>query len=335
MNTLTWNDIGLKPNQIKLFQNLLKNKRLAHAYIFFGPKTAPKKQAAHEFTKAINCEQALGNACDHCATCLKIEHNNHPDIVIIEPQGTGIKIDQLRELRKKFHYQAPNDFTRVVVIEHADQMRQEAANSLLKFLEEPPSPMVAILLTENIQAILPTIQSRCQRIRIDAKTTSEEAKHYQSRGFPSHLAQIAAQLSYPLDLDVQTFTDLYTQIIKWTDQILSNQQEKMMVTMLQHVHQMPDTIPILLDSLLFWLRDLIYFQTTGKIPNDTYAAEALKKQASKQTTEALMLMIDNVMTARRLLDKPGLAPQSILEQMLLAIQKRERSQENGWQLIVM
>lgn len=334
MNSLSWSSINLEPTLIDLFHHLLENHRLAHAYIFHGPKNINKQRVALEFAKAINCEQNQTDACDQCATCLKIDHHNHPDVTTISPEGTGIKIDQLRELKKKFHYQAAPGMIRIVIIEEADQMRSEAANSLLKFLEDPPSPMVAILLTERIQSILPTIQSRCQKIRFGFQFTRGQVSHYQEQGFPFALAQIAAQLSYPVQMDADSFRKCCLETIEWFNQIRSNQHAEMMITLLQIVQNRPEQVVLYLDMLLFWVRDLLHFQITGDVLVFTDWADRIKGTAHTQTKERLLLMSENVMIARRLLDKPGIRHQAVLEQMIFAIQQNQISHDNGWQLIV-
>lgn len=334
MNSLSFKTIGLHPITIQVFQKILKNDRLAHAYIFYG-KVQNKKEAAIEFAKAVNCERIRFDSCSACSTCKTIEHGNHPDVVLIQPQGSSIKMDQLRELRKKFHYQAPAGFTRFVIIEPAEKMRLEAANSLLKFLEDPPSPMVAILLTDNVQSILPTIQSRCQKIRFFHHSLQQRIEHYRQRGYHNHFASISALLHNELDFTVEEFEDVCQTVILLSDQILSDSLDAALFTVLNWCHsQQVEKTVCLLDVLLYWLREILYFQSTGKHPYFSHWSSALTKQASKQTKNFILLAIENVMIARRLFDKPQFRPQEILEQMILSIHNKKLSHANGWQLIV-
>lgn len=334
MNTLSFKSIELQPQLVQLFQQIIQNNRLVHAYIFYGPKATQKYQAAVEFVKAMNCENNQLDACDQCPTCMKITNGNHPDVVTIEPQGAGIKIDQLRQLKKKFHYQAPAGITRTVIIKQAEQMRAEAANSLLKFLEEPATPMVAILLTEKLQLILPTIQSRCQKIRFSEGTSAYRVIQYQNNGFSEPSAKLAAQLSDPIQMSAEQFYEICQLTMKWAEEILSNQFTKAMMTWLQFSSSQLAQISLILDLLLFWLRDCLYYQNTGKERFFSEWTDTLQSQASLQTSENIMIAMKNVMIARRLLEKTSYRPQDILEQMLISISQRELSREDGWQLIV-
>ena len=325
--------IGLHPTTQQVLQNLLKNKRLAHAYIFYG-NAQHKKAAAIEFAKAVNCQQLELDACSQCATCKMIEHGNHPDVISIQPQGNSIKIDTLRQLRKKLYYQAPSGFTRFVIIEEAEKMRAEAANSVLKFLEEPPSSMVVILITDQVQSILPTIQSRCQKIRFFPSPLQERIQHYRQRGYPEHLVSIAAQFDRDLAMTAEELEQLLHQTILFADQLLSDAIDEALLTMVHWSQaQLSAYTAELLDALLFWLREIAYFQATGNVQYFTHWRATLEKQASKQTKSLILMAIDNVMIARRLLNKTPLKPQEIIEQMVLAIHQRTLSHDNGWQLI--
>ncbi|MGG4398439.1 DNA polymerase III subunit delta' [Paenibacillus thiaminolyticus] len=145
-----------------LLQNGLRSGKVSHAYLFSGPKGTGRLQTAITFTKALFCENATDDACGECLSCRKIEHGNHPDVHVISPEGQSIKIDQVRELQREFAYRTQAEGRKVYIMEQAETMTVQAANSLLKFLEEPMSPIVAILITDNGQAMLPTIQSRSQ-----------------------------------------------------------------------------------------------------------------------------------------------------------------------------
>ena len=148
----------------QMLQNGLRNKQLSHAYIFNGPVGTGKQRMALALAQAIFCEQQSEDACGHCLECRKTENQNHPDLHWVQPEGNTIKIEQIRELQRQFTFRASSAQTKVYVILQADRMTVQAANSLLKFLEEPQSTVVAILITDNGHAMLPTIQSRAQWI---------------------------------------------------------------------------------------------------------------------------------------------------------------------------
>ncbi len=141
--------------------------KTSHAYLFRGPAGVGKKTCAHAFACLINCHAPVdGDACGSCLSCKKYSSGNHPDLMSIEPQGAGIKIDQIRQLKKALTYPPFEARFRVVLIEdiHHTMRRKEVANSLLKTLEEPPEDTIFILTGDEAGDILPTILSRCQII---------------------------------------------------------------------------------------------------------------------------------------------------------------------------
>ena len=136
--------------------------KVSHAYLFSGPPGSGRMAMADAFAKALFCTEGGDDACGQCLECRKFDHGNQPDLHIVEPEGSSIKIDQIRELQRELSYKNIGSERKMYIMERAETMTLQAANSLLKFLEEPQSPVVAILLTENGQAVLPTIRSRTQ-----------------------------------------------------------------------------------------------------------------------------------------------------------------------------
>ena len=145
-----------------------RRQRVSHAYLFKGPVGVGKKSLARAFAAFLNCratESAL-DSCGSCASCKKFISGNHPDFLTIEPDGSMIKIGQIRELKKDLAFPPFEDGYRVVLLPdiHDNMPRKEVNNSLLKILEEPPPQTVFILTVDEAGAVLPTIVSRCQII---------------------------------------------------------------------------------------------------------------------------------------------------------------------------
>ena len=149
---------------IEQLLHAIESDRIAGAYLFAGPAYIGKETVARYFAKSINCTASEQGSCDKCLSCRKIDNGNHPDVQIIQPSGTWMKIDQIRELQKWIVYQPLEGKRKVYILTEADCMNLEAANCLLKTLEEPPAGSVLILITSNLDALLPTIRSRCQII---------------------------------------------------------------------------------------------------------------------------------------------------------------------------
>ena len=139
----------------------VENGTVSHSYLFVGQEGIGKKLFANEFAKMILC---LGDkkACDRCDSCIKFNSDNNPDFVMIEPDGNSIKISQIREMQDNVFKKPIVSNKKVFIIDNSDKMTEEAQNSLLKTLEEPPAHAVSILATTERNKVLPTIMSRCQ-----------------------------------------------------------------------------------------------------------------------------------------------------------------------------
>ena len=173
----------------KILTNALQNSSIAHAYLFYGQESIGKKKLAIALAKALNCKGPDPlDACDECESCLKIERGVHPDFFFIEPikstptsREAVIKIETIRELQKKLAYLPYEGKTKVVVIDSADLLNHQAANSFLKTLEEPPTSTVLILISSNPHRLLPTLLSRCQGIQFHRLSSSDIRKIIQSQ----------------------------------------------------------------------------------------------------------------------------------------------------------
>jgi len=151
----------------------LRKNRIPNSYLFYGPESTGKKFTAIEVCKALNCETLRPvDSCNKCLSCQKIKKGIHPDLFILEPKKHSptakeavLKIDDIRELQKKLIYLPYEGSTKVVIIDNAEHMNHQAANSFLKTLEEPPTKTLIILIASNPYQLLPTILSRCQGIR--------------------------------------------------------------------------------------------------------------------------------------------------------------------------
>jgi DNA polymerase III subunit delta' len=143
----------------------LAAQRIPHAYLFRGPDGVGKQLFARVMAATLNCKQPVsGTACGKCSCCRKFHSGNHPDFLVIRPEQGSIKIDMIRGLIKAVSYPPYESEMRVVLLEDIHTMRREAANSLLKILEEPPENNLLILTAESSKTLLATISSRCQII---------------------------------------------------------------------------------------------------------------------------------------------------------------------------
>jgi DNA polymerase-3 subunit delta' len=154
----------------------LKGNRLPKAFIFYGPEGIGKASMALLLAKALNCSSFNGDICDKCNSCYKIEKRIHSDVQIFHPEGKEISIEQMRLLANQINLKPLEGKFKVFIIDPAEQMSAEAANALLKTLEEPPPNSLIVLITQNLTALLPTIRSRCQLLHFAAIPSNELKK---------------------------------------------------------------------------------------------------------------------------------------------------------------
>jgi len=149
---------------VRILGNMVTTRQIPHAFIFAGIEGIGKRTTAFSFAKALNCCEMPGDFCDRCPSCRKIEKMVHPDLVCVAPEKNVIRIEQVRALQQEIAFAPLEGKKRVVIIDQADRLNRQAANCLLKTLEEPPEDTVLILLAQSTAALLPTVVSRCQKI---------------------------------------------------------------------------------------------------------------------------------------------------------------------------
>lgn len=157
-------------------KNVTNSNAISHSYLFVGEEGIGKKQIAREFSKMILCLSQEKENCNQCDSCIKFISNNNPDFIEISEDGNSIKIAQIRELQEKIYQKPIVSSRKVVIIDNSEKMTEEAQNSLLKTLEEPPEYIVIILITSNENKLLNTIKSRCLKlsfVNIDSKEMLE------------------------------------------------------------------------------------------------------------------------------------------------------------------
>jgi DNA polymerase-3 subunit delta' len=180
----------------RMLQRSLLSDRVPHAYIFKGPGGVGRKLFGRGFAAAVNCrDRSSVSACGVCPSCVKILSGNHPDFLIISPEKGGIKIGQVRKLCKDLTYPPYESRMRVVILEDVHTMRPEAANSLLKTLEEPPENNLLILTADSSREILATLTSRCQVVPFSGLQVDDTVTILKWHGVDPDDAQLFAHLS--------------------------------------------------------------------------------------------------------------------------------------------
>jgi DNA polymerase-3 subunit delta' len=250
----------------KMLRRAVSSNRLGHAYLFRGPVGVGKKTLARAFGNYLNCQNPTPSqdACATCQSCHKLQSGNHPDLLIIEPEGVSIKIKQIRELKHALTFPPFEAKYRIVLIADIHTMRREAANSLLKILEEPPPGNQLILTGDQASEILPTITSRCQIIPFTGLPHELVKKKLIAEGIDPDAAASLTAITYGSLGQARMLAD--RELLETRRAIIDTfiELKRANSTSVEAVFQLAeqsaalnDRLPELLDLLKLWFRDLI------------------------------------------------------------------------------
>jgi DNA polymerase-3 subunit delta' len=202
---LMWQVIG-QDKAVNSLKRSLSEGTLSHAYLFIGPEHVGKMTLAVTLAQALNCTSD-DRPCGECSACRRIASGKHPDIHIVRrddvseseesAQRKNIIIDQIRELEHSVNLKPYEGGWRIVIIDGAEFMNDEAANALLKTLEEPPDSTIFVLLATDEAALLPTIHSRCRKVEFSPLSIPTVRQALIERwGTPPERADLLGRLSY-------------------------------------------------------------------------------------------------------------------------------------------
>lgn len=323
-----------RPRQI--LKKALRSGRIPNSYLFYGQESVGKKLAAIELAKALNCEvSGPVDGCDQCSSCLKIEKRTHPDFFMLEPEKSSptareatLKIDAVRELQRKLMYLPYEGQTKVAIINNAECMNPQAANSFLKTLEEPPAQTLIILIASNPYQLLPTIVSRCQGIRF-YPLPSEAIRKIITRHLTSETGEAPPE---ELELRSQRSRGQVARALE-EDLLETSQHREELIDLISVVSfkrmdrafrwtktwaKQTDRIQLVLDELTNLLRDVAVIKTssgTGTIFNKDLARQ-LETLAQQKSLSALLAMFEAVLNTKAAL-KSNANAQLSLENMLI------------------
>lgn len=303
----------LSEQQPLLYQQLQKSfehGRLAHAYLFEGDTGTGKKEFGLWMAKHVFCTNLIDDTpCNQCNNCLRINDNEHPDVLRVAPDGQTIKVDQIRALKAEFSKSGVETAQKVFLIEQADKMSIGAANSLLKFLEEPEGKILAILETTSLAKILPTIQSRCQVLHFQPLVKEKLIHTLTETGISKNSAALLAELTNSFDKAVELskdewFNEAREIMQQWFDYLIKDDLQafvyvqKKMVKVFKEKEQQALSFDLL---LAFYRKQL----------TDSVSKEQLKRVIEQQAQR-----IELILKARQKWEA-NVSWQSICEQLVI------------------
>src|SRR5687768_13974628 len=193
-----WNLVGHEW-AVDMLKKHVVNGTTRHAYLFAGPPGLGRRTLALRFAQALNCQTPLemGLPCGECRDCKQIEAMQHADLIVVQAESEGgtLKVDQIREARRTLTFKPYQSNFRVAIFLRFQEANDNAANALLKTLEEAPSYAVLILTADNPEQLLPTIVSRCEVLRLRALRIEKVKQDLENRGMEKDQAILIAHIS--------------------------------------------------------------------------------------------------------------------------------------------
>lgn len=170
----TFEEVAGQQHIVKTLKNALSTGKIAHAYLFAGPRGTGKTTMAKLLAKALNCDEGIGCQCNQCRNCQSINEGTHPDVLELDAASNN-GVEDIRDIIEKVKYSTILGRYKIYIIDEVHMLSAGAFNALLKTLEEPPEHVIFILATTEPHKILPTILSRCQRYDF-SKVSNEDIK---------------------------------------------------------------------------------------------------------------------------------------------------------------
>lgn len=326
----TWNDLqSIQPLATKIMMNSITRNRISHAYLFQGSRGTGKKSFATLLAMTLLCKDRQDiEPCQACHTCKRIMTRNHPDVHWIEPEGRTIKNEQIDLLRKEFVYTGLETTRKIYIISEAEALTVNAANRILKFLEEPDMETTAILLTDNGQSIIPTIRSRCQIIDLQpldqaafqyrlTQLENESINENNARLLSALTNNIDDAITYHQEATIYQTRDIVTQLIY---ELLTNYDERYLFVHQKWFTQLKDRKDQEqgLDLLIIAMNDIVHFQMGREEHTFLFQpGDGLLQRAVNQFTQKRLLqMLKDLLHARQKLNQ-NVHPTLVMEQLVL------------------
>jgi DNA polymerase-3 subunit delta' len=264
-----------------LLQDALRRSRLPGALLFTGPDGVGKKTLALAAARAALCDSRSGEACDTCPPCHRSAKGLHPDLFLLEPEGTSIKIERVRDLVREIGARPFEGPARAFVVDEAHLLTEQAQNALLKSLEEPPATSHVLLVTSAPQALVTTIRSRCQTLRLGGLPASVvEAFLRDRQGLEPEEAHLRAaladgSLATALSFEAGTYHELRDGLLSLLERLPKlGAMERMEAA--EGLADRDDVLPQALTALRALLRDLAALRA-GSSPDSLLNADVVPR----------------------------------------------------------
>lgn len=277
-------------------QTAIRDQKPFHAYIFQGEVGVGKETMAKTFAAGLQCQSQEDKPCTECVSCRQAESGNQPDIIWVTREKMSLGVGEIREqLCNTMEIRPFSSPYKIYIVPEAEKMTEEAQNALLKTIEEPPEYGVVILLTSNINELLPTIQSRCLTLEFCplSTTTVEEFLKSQCQ-VPDYLAKASAAFAqgnlgkamrYAKSEDFIQRKDMILSLLRNVDRMDISE----MLSVVKDLGTRKDEVRDYIDLMALWYRDVLIFKATKNLNQLLFREESsyISREASNRSYEKI------------------------------------------------
>lgn len=326
----SFRDVVGHKDVIRYIRNAVTENKVSHAYIINGERGSGKKMLASLYATTLLCEKGGSDPCNTCHSCIQAESGNHPDIIWVgheKPGSIGVEDirNQVNNTVAVKPYQGPY---KVYIIPQADLMTVQAQNALLKTIEEPPEYVVIMLLTENAEVLLPTINSRCVMLKL---------RNIKDALIKKYLMEKLEVPDYKADVCTAFAQGNMGKAIMLANSEHFNEIREEVLQLMRYIHDMEISeivdavsrcavykleISDYLDIIMIWYRDVLLYKATKDIDKVVFKdqVEYMKEQARKSSYEGIELILESLDKAKARL-KANVNFDLVMELLFLTIKE--------------
>lgn len=311
-------------------QNALSTNKVSHAYIINGEKSSGKEFIAKVFSMALQCEREGSEPCQECHSCKQALSGNHPDIIhVTHEKPNSISVDDIRgQVNNDVAIKPYSGPYKVYIITEAEKMTPQAQNAILKTLEEPPAYAVLLLLTGNVDALLPTILSRC--VVLNMKPVADElVKKYlmEQLQVPDYKAEVCVAFARgnvgkaKALASSEDFENVKAEALSLLKYIRDMELHEI-IAAVKKITEYKLEINDYLDICAIWYRDVLLFKATNDVNHLVFREEiqTIRKTAQRSSYEGIETVIEALEKAKKRLDA-NVSFELTMELLMLTIQE--------------
>ena len=311
-------------------QNAIAMNKVSHAYIINGERNAGKEFIARVFAMALQCEKKEAEPCGECHSCKQALSNNQPDIIYIsheKPNTIGVE-DIRAQINNDIVIKPYSSPRKIYIVNEGEKMTPQAQNALLKTLEEPPEYAVIVILTTNVEALLPTVLSRCVVLNMKPVSDALVKKYLMEQlGVPDYKANICVAFARgnigkaKLLASSEEFEKVKDEAISLVKNI-NDMEIHEIVKAIKKISEYKFDVNDYLDILMAWYRDVLFFKATKDVNSLVFKEEIqqIMRVSDRSTYEGIETIVNALQSAKKRLEA-NVNFDLTMELLLLAIQE--------------